>query len=806
VLADITILPPEVQLTGSEARHRLLVHNLDAKELRTQVSEGIEFTTSDPKIATIEQGIVQPVGNGTAEITAKVGEQTATIKVTVRDVEAPHSWSFKNHVQAVISKAGCNSGSCHGALAGKGGFKLSLRGYDTLRDHHTITRQARGRRIELADPGRSLVLAKPSGGLPHKGGLRFDVDSLDYRVLAEWISAGAPGPSAADPQLDRIELLPERAILQPGDSQQMLVRAYYSDERIEDVTRWAKFASTNEAVGSIGQQGQVSVIGYGEGAVTAWFASKIVVARVTSPYANEVADEIYEKEPKRNFIDELVVKQLRRLNLPPSPPASDAAFLRRAYLDTIGTLPTSDEVREFLAEKSPDKRERLIETLLARTEFIDYWTYKWSDMLLLNGQRLRPQAVKAYYQWIHKHVAANTPWNQFAREVVTSQGGSFENGATNFYALHQDPETMSENVSQAFLGLSVGCAKCHNHPLEKWTNDQYYAMANLFARVRAKGWGGDSRAGDGNRTLFVVDKGELIQPLTGKPQPPAPLDGEALEFASTDDRRVHLANWLTAPDNLYFSRSVTNRIWANFFGVGLVEEIDDMRVSNPASNDELLSAAANYLVENDFDLKALMRTILQSHTYQRSSQPLPSNKDEQRFYSRYYPRRLMAEVMLDAISQVTDVPTDFTEVQYPGADREKTDFYPKGTRALQLYDSAVASYFLKTFGRNDRQITCECERSDEPSMVQVLHISNGDTVNQKLRSETSQVAKLLEASLPNYAIIERAYLRSVSRYPTDVEMQQLLAVMNSTPKEERRIVVEDLFWSLLSSREFLFNH
>jgi len=803
---SITILPEAVTLSGPEAFQGLLVQQLRGDELTKQVRDGLEFVSSDPRIAVVQDGVVRPVADGSVQVTAKVGDQHAVVMVQVAGMSGSHRWSFRNHVQAVLTKAGCNSGACHGALAGKGGFKLSLRGYDTPTDHHTITRQARGRRVELADPGSSLLLAKPSGAMPHKGGLRFDTTSREYRVLAEWISAGAPGPSAADPQLERIEVLPQRALLQPGDRQQMLVRAFYSDGHSEDVTRWAKFTSANEAVATIGDQGEVTVMGYGEGAITAWFASKVVLARITSPYAQEVADEVYEQEPRRNFIDELVLMQLRRLNLPPSPAASDAEFLRRAYLDTIGTLPTMEEVRHFLADTTPDKRDRVIESLLARPEFVDYWTYKWSDMLLLNGTLLRPQAVKAYYQWVHDHVAQNTPWDVFVRELVTSQGNSFEQGATNFFALHQDPETMSENVSQAFLGLSIGCAKCHNHPLEKWTNDQYYGMANLFARVRAKGWGGDPRSGDGNRTLVVVDKGDLVQPLTGKPQPPTPLDGEPLPFDAPEDRRVHLAAWLTSPENPYFARSITNRVWANFLGVGLVEQVDDMRVSNPASNEELLSAAAEYVTENRFDLKALMRTILQSHTYQRSSQPLPENEAEQRFYSRYYPRRLMAEVLLDAISQVADVPTDFTEIEYPGADRQKTDFYPKGTRALQLYDSAVSSYFLKTFGRNARQITCECERSDEPSMVQVLHISNGDTLNHKLSAPNNRLDKLMQAGLPNYAIIEQAYLMSLGRFPSDPEMQELLVVMNSTPADQRRVVLEDLFWSLLSSREFLFNH
>ena len=803
---SIAVLPAEVSLHGPESFQRLLVQRVEGEEVKNQLREGVELSSSAPTIVAVDGDTLRPVADGTAEIRVKSGDMSASVVVTVTGMQSPHAWSFGNHVQSVLSKAGCNSGACHGALAGKGGLKLSLRGYDTKTDHHTLTRQARGRRMELADPGRSLLLAKPSGGLPHKGGLRFDVDSFEYRVLAEWISAGAAGPSEADPVMERIEIVPELATLQPGDKQQLLVRAHYADGHSEDVTRWAKYTSASEAVASVGEGGELTVMGYGEGAITAWFASQIAIARITSPYANEVADEIYEKAPKRNFIDELVTKQLRRLNLPPSPPASDVEFLRRAYIDTIGTLPTPDDVRDFLADTSPDKRDQVIEALLSRSEFVDYWTYKWSDILLLNGTLLRPDAVKAYYQWIHEHVAANTPWDQFTREVVTAQGSSFENGATNFYALHQDPETMSENVSQAFLGLSIGCAKCHNHPLEKWTNDQYYAMANMFSRVRAKGWGGDSRSGDGKRTLFVVSKGELTQPLTGKPQPPTPLDGEPLSFDAAEDRRVHLAKWLTAPENPYFARSIANRVWANFFGVGLVESVDDMRDSNPASNEELLSAAADYVVANKFDLKTLMRAILQSNTYQRSSEPLPANQDEQRFYSRYYPRRMMAEVMLDAISQVTDVPTDFTEVAYPGADKQKTDFYPKGTRALQLYDSAVASYFLQTFGRNDRQITCECERSDEPSMVQVLHISNGDTLNGKLQAKEGRVEKLLASNLTNYSIVEQAYLMSVSRYPTDGEMQELLTVMNSTPADQRRVVVEDLFWSLLSSREFLFNH
>lgn len=801
----ITILPAKIVLDGPEAFQRLLVQRVENGRI-VGLAKGAIVWKSNGKVVSVKNGVAVPQGNGHSRITATVGKLSASCEVEVKRIDSPHQWSFRNHVQAVIAKSGCNSGSCHGALAGKGGLKLSLRGYNTIRDHHTITRQARGRRIELSDPGRSLILAKPSGGIAHKGGVRFDVGSRNYRVISQWIAAGAPGPSHSDPQVDRIEILPAQSVLQPGDAQQVLVRAHYSDGHIEDVTEWAKFTSTNETVARIDQDGRISVIGHGAGAVTAWFASKIVIARITSPFDNTIAPDVYKHEKSRNFIDELVMAKLEELRLRPSPKSSDEEFLRRAFIDTIGTLPTAAEARTFFAEKSKDKRDKLIEALLERPEFVDYWTYKWSDLLLINGQKLRPKAVESYYKWIHKHVKADTPWDEFVRLIVTSQGSSYENGATNFYALHQDPENMSENVSQAFLGLSIACAKCHNHPLEKWTNDQYYGMANLFARVRAKGWGGDFRSGDGLRTIYVSTKGDLIQPLTGKPQPPTPLDGESLSLDATRDRRVHLAKWLTSPTNPYFSRSITNRVWKNYFGVGLVEQVDDMRASNPASNEELLATTAEFLVKEKFNLKSLMRVILQSNTYQRSSLSLPENKQEQRFYSRYYPRRLMAEVLLDALSQVTEVPTAFNEIAFPGADKRKTEFYKKGTRAIQLYDSAVSSYFLKTFGRNARQITCECERSDESSMVQVLHISNGDTINEKLKTKDNALTKALATKKSDSQIVENAFLSTLSRIPTERERKQITDVLSREKKTDRRLLLEDVYWAILSSREFLFNH
>ncbi|MCH8922020.1 MAG: DUF1553 domain-containing protein, partial [Planctomycetes bacterium] len=791
---------------STQSTQRLLVERVRDGRHVGQITSDVSWKSSNPKVVVIKGLIAQPIGNGTATITARSGNQRATATVTVRGIEKPQRWEFRRHVLPVLAKSGCNNGACHGALAGKGGFKLSLHGYDPLTDHWAITRQARGRRIEPSDPGRSLFLAKPSGAIRHKGGLRFETDSPEYRILSEWIIAGARPPTKDDAQLTAVEVFPKRVTLRPKDTQQLIVVARYSDGRQEDVTRWAKFNAANAKVVEVSPGGKVSVMGHGQGAVVVWFSSRIVLSRITSPYPHVIDPAVYEKAPRRNFIDKLVLSKLADLNLAPSPRCTDEAFIRRASLDTIGTLPTVDEVRRFLDERAKDKRDRLIESLLGRKEFVDYWTFRWADLLLVNGRRLRPAAVKAYYQWIRSQVEGNKPWDEMVRSIITAKGSSIENGATNFYALHQSPEEMSENVSQAFLGLSIGCAKCHNHPLEKWTNDQYYAMANMFARVRSKGWGGDGRSGDGRRTLYVAREGDLIQPRTGKAQPPAPLDAQPLPQDDPSDRRVVLAQWVTSPENPYFSRAIVNRIWANFFGIGLVNSVDDMRVSNPASNEALLDAAADFLVKNRFDLKTLMRAILQSETYQRSSQSLPENQDEQRFFSRYYPRRLMAEVLLDAVAQVTEVPSEFKQIGYDGNDFVDTKEYPRGTRAIQLYDSAVVSQFLKTFGRNDRDITCECERSNTPSMVQVLHINNGATINGRLKHKESCVAKALAAKTSDAALLEDAYLRTLSRRPTAKEREALLKIMAGAKGDERRVVIEDLYWAIMSSREFLFNH
>lgn len=804
--AGIVLLPDSFTLHGANAEQRVLVLQSVDGTFVGELTSDITWQSSDPNVVGTDTGYVYPVGNGQAVVTAGWHGQLVTANVKVEGMGEPAVPSFRNDILAVFAKLNCNSGACHGALAGKGEFKLSLRGYDPLADYAAVAVQASGRRIELSDPGRSLILAKPSGAIAHKGGLRFEVGSPAYKVISHWVAQGAPMPQAGDPVVERIKVFPAGILLQPGDEISLIVHAHYSNGQVQDVTRWSKFESADLSVAHVNDSGRVKIIGPGEGAVTAWYASKIAIARTTVPFTNKVNGKPLVDFESHNFIDDLVLAKLTQLNLTPSPPANDATFLRRAFLDTLGLLPTPDEVRSFLADTSPLKRQKLIDALLARPEFVDYWSYKWSDLLLVNGRLLRQEPVKAYYQWIRTHVEQNTPWDKFVQEVVTAQGETLANGATNFYSLHQDAETMTENVCQAFLGLSLGCAKCHNHPLEKWTNDQYYGMASFFARVRGKGWGGDTLSGDGLRTVLVADSGELLQPRTGLPQPPTPLDGEPLPGEETGDRRQYLARWLTAPENPYFSRAISNRIWANFFHIGLVEAVDDLRDTNPASNEPLLAELADFLVERDFDLKQLMREILISSTYGLSSTPHPGNIDDTRFYSRYHPQRLMAEVLLDAISQVLAVPTEFTQIVHHNGSKEETKFYPKGTRAIQLYDAAVASDFLKSFGRNPRYITCECERSDEPSMMQALHISNGAAMNSKLKQAGNRVDQLLEADQPAYKLIEEIYLASLARYPSDSEIRKLLPLIADAENASRREVVEDLFWSVLSSRQFLFNH
>ena len=712
----------------------------------------------------------------------------------VSEITAPAGgWSFRNHVIPVLTRLGCNSGACHGAAAGKGGLKLTLRGYDPEADFNVLTRQSMGRRVNKLEPAKSLMLLKPTMAIGHGGGKRMDTDSLEYKVLSEWVASGMAAPADSDVQITKVEVSPKASTLSANTEQQLRVIASYSDGHTEDVTKWVKYSTADPSVASVDDDGKVKMQGNGETAISVWYQSQVSFARVANPYPNKISPEVFATSPRQNFIDELILKKLQTLNIAPSEQATDREFVRRAFLDATGTLPASQEVESFLADNSVNKRSKLIDGLLTREEFTDYWTNRWADVLLVSSDKIGSTAMWSFYNWLRDGVAANKPWDKTVREIITASGNTLENGAANYYVMHKEVTDLTENASMAFLGMSITCARCHNHPLEKWTQKQYFQMANLFARVGLKN---GTRAGDVQ--VYSNPAGEVNHPRLNKPLPPTPLDGEALPFDSPKDRRQHLAEWLTSPSNPYFARAAVNRVWKNFMGRGLVEAVDDMRATNPPSNEELLTALTKDFTDHGFDLKHLIRTVMNSATYQRSSKPNATNTQDERFYSRYIIKRLPAEAVLDAISQVTRVPTEF-----PG--------YPAGIRAMQLPDARVNSYFLTIFGKPPRFATCECERTSEPSVSQALHVINGDTINQKLRAPGGLIDSLLRSEATDETIINQLYLTSLSRRPEKDEMNRLLSVIKQGAEEKgagdsRRLAIEDLVWALLSSKEFMFNH
>lgn len=794
----LQISPQNVTLTTPESRHQLLAQGTE-NGVQQDLSRTAKWTSSNPAVAEVDAaGLVTPKSDGQTVITAAASGASGSVTVNVKGVTAPFQWSFRNHVIPVMTKTGCNQGACHGALAGKNGFKLTLRGYDPELDYDVLTRQSVARRISLAEPAASLLLQKASFGIPHGGGKRFDKNSLEYRVMHEWIAAGTPAPKPTDPEVTGLEVYPARAILALNAEQQLLVRAKYSDGRIEDVTRWVKFTSADEGVAQVDDfTGRVKMVGRGESAITLWYNSKVLYARLTVPHANTVSAADYAALPRRNYIDDHVLNKLKALNIAPSKLADDSTFIRRVYLDGAGILPTAEEVEKFLADKSPNKREKLVDDLLERDEYADYWAYKWSDLMLVSSRKLRSTAMWAFYNWIRDSVKENKPWNQFARDIFTEAGSSREKGALNYFVLHKDPIDLTETTTQAFLGQRLTCARCHNHPMEKWTQKQYYQLANLFARV------GQKQGEDPSETVvFAKTSGDVLHPRLLRPLDPTPLDGKALPLDSTADRRAHFADWLTSPQNPFFARNFVNRTFGAIMGRGLCDPVDDIRATNPASNEELLDALTKDFVQSGYSVKRLIRTILTSGTYQLSSESNATNQYDNKYYSKYIIKRLPAEVLLDAMSQVTGVPTAFAGM-------------PAGTRALQLPDVRIASQFLDVFGRPARIICDAGERSMDPSISQALHVINGDTLNKKLSSPDGYPALVLRLGLSDQKILELLTLSAFGRYPNDGEKTEMIAALDKARvrkgsaqaiADARKQSVEDLFWAMLTSKEFLFNH
>ncbi|MSQ93072.1 MAG: DUF1553 domain-containing protein [Gemmataceae bacterium] len=800
---SLQIQPPAVTLTGPQATQRLIVLRAENNEIVGDITPRAEFFSSNPKVATVDEtGVVKAIGDGETNISAAHDDMRAVVRVKVEKTREASTVSFANHVIPLLTKVGCNSGACHGALAGKGGMKLSLRGYDPDADHFVLTRQAGARRVNRQEPARSLMLMKPTLALPHGGGLKLDVKSPEFRVLADWIAEGAPGVSKTEAKIERIEAFPPRATLKPQDQLQVVVRAWYSDGHSEEVTRWARYGSTEDLVAGVDDLGLVKVAGHGEAAISVIFANQVALVRVASPFENNVKPKVYAQSPRHNFIDDLVVKKLAALKIPPSPQCSDSEFIRRAYLDAMGVLPSPDEVRKFTSDPRKDRRAKLIDAIVQRPEFVDYWTYRWSDLLLISSRKLPQPAMRAFYQFVRQSVADDKPWDRFARDILTVRGNTLQNGQANYFMLHKDISVLSETTALTFMGMSIMCARCHNHPLEKWTQDQYWGMANLFSQIAIKN---GERAGE--FSIQSTGEGDVAHPRRGIAMAPTPLDGKP--HAGAKDRREYFADWLTAPDNPYFSKALSNRVWRNFLGRGLVEAEDDLRQTNPASNEELLDALARDFVKNKYDIKHLIRSIMNSAAYQRSAMPQAANKGDDRYYSRYLIRRLPAEVVLDAYSDFTKVPTAFTKVAVgsSGGDAATAD-YPLGTRALQLPDTQLVSQFLDAFGRPERGQTCSCERQQESSVTQALHLNNGQTLNDKLRSKKSRVEEWLNEKVGDDEAILRVFSLALSRAPNDAELarfRKLMAESARDPQVGRREVLEDLCWSVLTSREFLFN-
>lgn len=696
--------------------------------------------------------------------------------------------TFENDIEPILSRFGCNTSGCHGKAEGQNGFKLSVFGFDPDADYRAITQESRGRRVFPGSAEQSLLLQKASGARPHGGGIRIGVERPEYETLRAWIAAGLPRSSPDDPVVAKIALSPREQRLSPGGQQALKVVATWSNGREEDVTRLARFQSNNEGLAAVDENGVVRV-GQNPGvvAVMASFMGHVDVFQALVPRVESLANGAPPSE--FNFIDKLVYRRLVQLNITPAEVCTDAEFLRRAHLDLIGKLPTPTEARAFLADTQTDRRSRLVNALLERPEFADYWALKLADVLRVDRQALGHKAARAQHRWIRNSVALNKPLDQFAKEIVTAEGPLEEAPPGYFFKTVPEAGKAASALSQSLLGVRIECAQCHHHPYDRWGQSDYAGMAAYFAPLQTKktNWG-DVLTASGNAAIKHPRTGESI---------PAHALGQSLPAAAkAGDQRAELAAWMTAPDNAYFARNWSNRIWAHLLGRGLVEPVDDFRLTNPPSNPELLDALAKHFVEQRYDLRALMRTIMASRVYQQSSAPNSTNEKDQQNYSRYLLKRLDAEVLLDAVCDTTGVP-------------EKFEGVPAGSRAVQLWDSQVDHYFLRLFGRPTRQTVCECERVGEPSVAQVLHLLNSERMQEKLSREDGRVAQLARDLSEDDALTEEIYLSFYSRLPSERERalaSEYLRKAALQGQTARREAAEDLAWSMLNSLEFVFNH
>ena len=786
----VDVYPTHVRLTSARQRMTLIVtgHYADggSQDLTAvrDLTGAADFTSSDPQIFRVERGVVVPVGEGSANILVRVGRHQLQVPVETSNLMSEHPVSFHYEVLAALTKQGCNSGACHGSPRGKAGFRLSLFAYDAEFDQSTLVREKYGHRTNLIDPESSLLLVKPTMQVAHGGGRRLRKSDPAYAVLKNWIVEGCRIDDRDSVVCEKVEVQPVsgRVLRWPAHTQQLVVMAHFSDGTVTDVTPLATYSSSDETVATIRPDGLVVGHDRGQAALMVRYLDK--VESCTLIFVRDIDSFVWNNPPEFNYIDQLVHDKLHQLKFLPSDACSDDKFIRRVYLDVVGILPEIVEVEAFLNNSSNDKRSQLIDRLLERPEYARFWALKWADVLRLKEQSVTAEGVRKYYQWLVRAMENNMAFDDLARQLLTAQGSTYSEPAANYYRTATDANTCAETTAQLFLGMRIGCAKCHNHPFERWTQDNYYGLAAFFNRVQRKE---TRRAGE--LVVWMARDGEVTQPRTGQQMKPwLPLAGEVTDDAQRDRREI-LADWLTEVDNPFFARVAVNRIWAQVMGRGIVDPVDDFRDSNPPCNSELLDALASDFVNSEFDQKHILRTILNSGTYQRSSVANEFNKDDHKYFSHTQVRLLTAEQLLDAICHVTGIPETFEGM-------------PADTRATQLPSPDGKHEFLEDFGQPERLTTCTCERSTESNLKQALQLFNGSLIDGKLQHEQNRFRRMMASGKSNEEIIGDLYLASRCRYPSEAEMSAAVDFVSG--QQDRMKALEDTYWAVINTDEFLF--
>lgn len=784
-LERLEVFPTTIQIDSPRRTMHVAVTGHFAGGKVQDLTRLASFASSNAAVASVDGAVVLPQSNGSAEIVVEVGTLKANIPVTVAKFETPEPVSFQYGALVALSKNGCNQGACHGSPSGKGGFRLSLRAYDPVLDTETLIREAYNRRTNVLEPEESLILKKALMQVAHGGGLRMRKSDPTYALLRDWIAEGLRPDPAEAPKCVKIEVYPSQRVLYfPAREQQLVVLAHFSDGSIRDVTRVVSYSSSDEAVATVDENGLVTSHERGESAILARYLEQMQAIEMM--FLKPIAGFAWKPLPQANYIDQEVDAKLQTLEIAPSDVCTDEEFVRRAYLDVIGLLPTREESAAFLADAAADKRAKLIDALLQRPEYADFWGLRWCDLLRVNNKNLSPAGVHKFRHWVIDSIRKNQPYDQFARELLTATGSTYDNPPANYYRAAADVNDCTETTSQLFLGIRIQCAKCHNHPFERWTQDNYYGIGAFFQRVERK----KTPTKD---ELVVWDRreGEITQPRTGqRMQPWLPLIGEA-QIEPEADRRETFALWLASKENPFFAAAEVNRTWGYLIGRGIVEPVDDFRDSNPPSNRGLLVALAKDFVAHGYDRQALIRTILNSRTYQASARANEFNANDTLYFSHARTRLLSAEQLLDAICQVTGID-------------EKYGGLPAGTRASQLPSPDVNHPFLKVFGQPAREMACQCERSSESNLSQALQMINGPLVHGKLSHAENRLRKLAAQGKSNEEIITDLYLAALARHPAVEELAA--AVAHVAAQADRGKGLEDVCWAVLNSKEFLFQH